>query len=786
MNIFKKLLISSTIISFASPLISQVNANQKLTPSRDKKILEKEILIAEKEFERENNTLKITVTGSKTPRLVDTFPGSIEVITQEEINDSSGLTLRELTRDIQGVTTQAAKISGSRGTPNNGDNLNIRGLDRNRVLFLVDGIRLPTYSFGSVSDSVYRVSDNRSQYYYDMNPGSYINFNTLKAIEITKGPASALYGSDALGGLISFESLEADDLLLPSEDFAVEIPASYDSSDDGLSESIKIAARFSESTSGLFIFTKEDSSELKVKADSKYIDDETSEGNNYFINITQNLGDFSKANVIYENIDRELDITVKDDNLASMTSENTKAGSTSTYQKIITDTKTSRDRVSLSYEYDNPDSDNFVKSLKANAYSQYSRVDDDSQVNWTSTRAGSDTVYSDVNDYYLKNSIYGGEILTSSIFEFNGNEHTFTYGVDYSKTDTSRLRKKIRDGSTVTNEKDTPNSEISRTGIYLQDEFSSGNFDFIAGLRYDNYDLNAKTDSIFTKTAYAADMSESSWSPKLSATYNISDKLSLYGSYSKGFRAPAYYEVNSDFENTRGLYKTESNPDLKPETSNSYEIGIRGRFNKFNYKIAGFYNDYSDFIDQLKLIEQAPYSYQQPVGQGQFVTVNTTYDTYKSINVNSAETKGIEFSTNYFFNEDKKGINISSAITYQEGNNLTDNIPLNTINPFEAKISLGYKSTNEKWEANLNTTFVGKPTTKDNETNFVPDEYSVTDFITSFTPNQKYSFSLGIYNLFNTRYYNYQDVKDLKPTIANLTKYSQPERYVRAGFKIRF
>ena len=45
--------------------------------------------------------------------------------------------------------------------------------------------------------------------------------------------------------------------------------------------------------------------------------------------------------------------------------------------------------------------------------------------------------------------------------------------------------------------------------------------------------------------------------------------------------------------------------------------------------------------------------------------------------------------------------------------------------------------------------------TKSNETNFVPDAYSVTDLITSYTPNKKYAFSLGIYNLFDTTYYNY-------------------------------
>ena len=147
------------------------------------------------------------------------------------------------------------------------------------------------------------------------------------------------------------------------------------------------------------------------------------------------------------------------------------------------------------------------------------------------------------------------------------------------------------------------------------------------------------------------------------------------------------------------------------------------------------------------------------MGSEMCIRDRSSTDTYKSENINSVETQGIEFSSDYFFNENKKGINISGTVTYQEGNNLTDNIPLTTINPFEAKIALGYKSNNEKWNTRLINTFVGKPRTKDDETNFVPDSYSVTDFITSYVPSEKYSFSLGIYNLFDTTYYNYQDVK---------------------------
>ena len=105
-----------------------------------------------------------------------------------------------------------------------------------------------------------------------MNPGSFINFDTLNTIEIIKGPASALYGSDALGGVISFESLEANDLLGDNEDFKVEIPVNYNSSNNGFNGSTKIATKLSENTSALFIFTTENSDETDVKTESKYLD----------------------------------------------------------------------------------------------------------------------------------------------------------------------------------------------------------------------------------------------------------------------------------------------------------------------------------------------------------------------------------------------------------------------------------------------------------------------------------------------------------------------------------
>ena len=103
--------------------------------------------------------------------------------------------------DLPGVSFEET-YQGKSGYKNayDGGTINIRGVDGNRVLMMIDGIRLPeVYSYGD---------------YYLLGRSNYINFESLKAVEVFKGPASSLYGSDALGGLIYFRSLEPGDLFV--------------------------------------------------------------------------------------------------------------------------------------------------------------------------------------------------------------------------------------------------------------------------------------------------------------------------------------------------------------------------------------------------------------------------------------------------------------------------------------------------------------------------------------------------------------------------------------------
>ncbi len=707
------------------------------------------------------DTLKITVTGTRSPRPVDTFPGSIEVFEKDDLDNKPGYTIKELFNQIPGVTTKSVKRNGVVG-PTDAGTVNIRGLDFKRILFLIDGSRLP--------DSYKFAVDGGSRQYYTMSQGGYVDFNTLSALEITKGPASALYGSDALGGIIAYRTLVPEDLLKGDKETAFETPVNYNSANDGLSGSIKFASKLTDKTSVILVYTKEDAKEYKVKADSKYIDNENHTGNNYFGKVVQKIGDYGEGSLSYENVDRNAEIKVKSDNLIEMNSPRYGI----TYLNLTENTKRYRDKITGQYKFDNPDANNFLKYFSVKGYSQYARVNDDMDRkldSYVSPFSGAVVPVRTENlRYYLKNDSLGGEIELKSNLNDN---HQLTYGLDYSEADISRLRTTFSTYEETEIVKDTPDTNIKRTGIFLQDEFSLEKFDFIAGIRYDNYELDAKTDSYVTKAEYANDFSDDNFSPKVAVTYNFNDNFSGYASYSRGFRAPAYYEFNGNFENASRGYRILPNPNLKSETSDGYEVGLRGNTNKSNFKLSTFINKYKNFIQQFN--------------SGASTDTTGTFRTdYVSQNVEKAEIKGYEFSYKYFLNDNRKGINLFTNLAYSEGDNTTDNVPLTSVNPFEIKYGVGFKSANNKFSSKLTNTHVGKARVAADTTTFVPDAYTVTDLELAYAANKTSEFTAGVYNIFDNTYYNYQDVQGQSASLSNLTKYTQPGTHFRVGFKFSF
>jgi hemoglobin/transferrin/lactoferrin receptor protein len=129
---------------------------------------------------------KVTVVGTRNTRPVHTFPGQIDVLDQDGIQASVPSTVSDLVKDMPNVQFDG----GPRRT---GEAPNIRGLGGQDVLVLIDGVR---QSWTSGHDGRF-----------------FLDPNLLVGVEVVKGPASALYGSGALGGVIAFRTAKASDLL---------------------------------------------------------------------------------------------------------------------------------------------------------------------------------------------------------------------------------------------------------------------------------------------------------------------------------------------------------------------------------------------------------------------------------------------------------------------------------------------------------------------------------------------------------------------------------------------
>ncbi|MDD5241098.1 MAG: TonB-dependent receptor [Sulfuricella sp.] len=120
---------------------------------------------------------EVVVTATRTPQPVSAVLNDISVITAEEIAKAGQSTLAELLQSQPGVEMAA---SGGLGQPSS---IYLRGANSGHTLVLIDGMRVDSATFG-------------------MTAIEHIPLSQVQRIEILRGPASALYGSDAIGGVV--------------------------------------------------------------------------------------------------------------------------------------------------------------------------------------------------------------------------------------------------------------------------------------------------------------------------------------------------------------------------------------------------------------------------------------------------------------------------------------------------------------------------------------------------------------------------------------------------------
>ncbi|UUZ68852.1 TonB-dependent receptor plug domain-containing protein [Polaromonas sp. P2-4] len=202
-----------------------------------------------------NTALKeVVISGSRNEQLSDDLPMSVDVINAKDIEEGQMLDIRDVAKNLPNVSVKRAParfglVGGSSDGRDGNAGFNIRGLDGNRVLLLVDGIRAPrSYVFSSFAFG-------RDSFSLDL----------LKRIEIIRGPSSVLYGSDGLAGLVNFITHEPADFLTEGKTLGGRASTSYSGDNDGVSVSGTVAGRVNESLEWLISASTHHGKELDNK-----------------------------------------------------------------------------------------------------------------------------------------------------------------------------------------------------------------------------------------------------------------------------------------------------------------------------------------------------------------------------------------------------------------------------------------------------------------------------------------------------------------------------------------
>ncbi|MFS8877271.1 TonB-dependent hemoglobin/transferrin/lactoferrin family receptor [Synechococcus sp. H55.8] len=716
------------------------------------------------------NLQQVTVTGTRTERTLADSPASITVIDRERLR-------RELIQNIQDLVRYEPGVSVRRNVRYGLQDFNIRGLDANRVLIQVDGIRQPEqFSFGP----------------FNIGRDTF-ELETLKTVEIIRGPASTLYGSDALGGVVTYTTLDPVDLL-GERDSHVGLSSQYDSKNQGFVNTLSLAGRQG-NLEALLIYTRRDAREPDIKADPSFKDRQTVEGDNVLAKLVYRFSPLESLTLTGEYFNSRTTTTFSRRNLDP---------AVSLFRETI---DTERSRLSLEYRYANPENPAFELAT-VQIYYQPARTREPSVEERTLTVQGRPVPVRRDTFNELVSNILGASLQAQSRFQAGDLSHRLVYGMEISTTRNERPRNRfqtnLQTGAVTQNippdtfpTKDFPDSDTVRFGLYVQDEidFGGGNLTLIPGIRYDTYNLTPSPDEAFLKSgSEAASLFADAVSPKLGLVWRINPNLTFTAQYNTGFRAPQYNEINSGFTNLVSpvfRYRTLSNPNLRPETSQGFEVGLRGIYPQASFSLAAYYNTYNDFIEAFREVGSEP-SPPGPPGSPPPPPVIL----FQSQNISRARIYGVEATGQYFFSPDLTGWSLNGSFAWAVGDNLTENKPLLSIEPLTAVLGLHYDDPSQVWGARLVATLVADPRDPQREVvrpnpnappqiPFVPSGYTVVDLLGYYNLDDNWQLNFGVFNLFDERYFLYSETRTLFVG-PEVERRAQPGRHVALSFSSRF
>lgn len=691
----------------------------------------------------------ISVEAEKAPVSTDDVTTRISVIDEARIERELAQNIDDLVRYEPGVdvVNQTSRFGRS--------GFSVRGIGGNRVQIEVDGVATSdAFSIGSFS--------NASR--------DFVDVDSLKQVEIIRGPASAMFGSDALGGVVSFVTKSPGDYLIDRE-WYLAASGGYNDIDSSLFGSATVAGRAGD-WAWMIRANARDGEERDVDS----ADPQDFDSLNMLAKLAYGLPGAGGFEVTAERFDFDSETNVDSREGVSDYSAVFGFPYLVDVSAINANDERQRSRYSIGQEWM---AGKFgTDYLRWRAYLQDSTTTQDTGEERNTLIFGQPSPVARQRRFWFDQELVGLEINAASDFQTGNVSHQLSYGVEHESTDTAQLRTgtqtDLLTGSSSSQVgpdafpvRDFPKSDTQRFGIYLQDRIEMGALTLVPGVRWDSYTLSPKSDPIFAEDnpgISPVKLSEDELSPKLGAVWQVTDQFQLFGQYAEGFRAPPVNDVNVGFTNFQFGYTTIPNPDLDPESSEGYELGLRIRKTSASLELSGFHTSYDDFIEPFQVVGFDP--------------VNQLL-IFQSINIDEVEISGIEAEGYLIPEYFPDGMSLRFAAAWAEGDNKAADQPLNSVAPFNATLGLEYASPGGSWGGSLIARGAARQSDLD-ETGgelLSPPGYVVYDLLGYWRPTQNIRLRAGIYNLTDHQHTAYLDVQGIPADTSNPDRFERPGRH---------
>lgn len=688
----------------------------------------------------------IVISASRTEKQLKDVAGSISVVTSDDLEKQVIGDMNQLFKYDPSV-----HVSGSAG---GAQNFTVRGMGSDRVLMIKDGMRMNEgYGANGLNDIVGR---------------GFIETDTLKQVEVAKGAASSLYGSDALAGIVVFTTKDASDYLTEGEQFSGDIKLGYNS--DGKQSNIgttlvlqtgafehllNISVRDGEEQQNYY-GTKPalDISSQSILFKSKY-----NINNDDYINFTADLWqqevDGEVANGLLENF-------------RSLTG----------YDIVAENSTSEKDNQSFQLQYHNSSGTALFDVANVSMYintteqsdTEYGQIDIDANFGFPLVE-----LRDMWNTALFEQETIG--LLSNASIQLN-KIHTLGYGLDIEKSTATRTVEKLYSVEGVPKsgypklEDKFPETEVFRAGLFVNDEISllDGNLLITPGARFDIYEMEPNGATKDDGSEYKS-YDESHVSFNLGALYKFNEMAVIFAQYGQGFKVPAYDLAYIDHDNSLYGYKIISADDLSPEESDSIELGIRGHQGNLIYNAAIFYSQYDNFLETAFVGTE---KYTSP-----YTGLESDVYLYQYQNIDAVTIKGAELGLEYYV-DDNVSVFVNAA--YQDGTDDDTGDYIQSISPLSGNVGINYDT--ESWSTELIVNWANKMD-KVNEGNTEVAGYGSVDWLANWQVTNDLRVNLAVTNIFDKEYTQYNNVAGHMEG-SSLDYATEPGRVFSASLKYSF